>query len=80
MAFNSRSTGLQSVYALRAPDQVTWGICSGAFIGKSGDSIIPPQIKTEHCRNGAKLYSSKVPLLARFRVSTLRWAAQPHAA
>jgi hypothetical protein len=39
---------------------------------KLGCTIISPQAKTRHCREDARLYTSKVPLLARFGVSTLR--------
>jgi len=43
--------------------------------GRLGVAIIPPQMKTRHCKADARIYTSKVPFKAFFRVSTLRWAA-----
>ena len=42
--------------------------------GKLGCAIFLPQIKTRYCRMDARLYTSKVPFQAFFRVSTLRYA------
>ena len=40
--------------------------------GNLGCAKISPQIETRHCGKNSRLHTSKVPLLAHFRVSTSR--------
>ena len=39
-----------------------------------GCTIFSPYLETRYCVNDARLYTSKVPFTAFFRVSTLRYA------